>query len=106
MCYLVAGLLFVIFYRQNPMYTVLIIGALVGGYFLIKARSPQKNRSGARFRSGTVPLGQAGPLDPTILLLVDHILSEEERSPVNQDSDAKGQKIQSLKKEILALFDE
>ena len=106
-CYFILVVAFLMYYQQNPVYTIVIIGIGIGLYIFFKSR---KGKSGmiTKFFSGRNEIESTSRVDDLILLfMVQQMFNDSNRTKPQQDKkNEKHEKIDEVKQEILDLLEE
>ncbi|TFF90375.1 MAG: hypothetical protein EU548_03315 [Promethearchaeota archaeon] len=114
MCYLVLIVAFLMFYQREPFFSIIIIGAALGLYFLFRARRVGK-RGGSRGFLASLLQGTQTQDDKVgdliTLMMVQQLLQDNNKShsinkPQKSQFSKREEEIDQTKKEILDLFDE
>ncbi|MHA1932483.1 MAG: hypothetical protein ACW96X_08080 [Promethearchaeota archaeon] len=105
--YIVLIIGFFMFYQQNPMYAIIIIGIFIAGFIFIKSRKSGSGISG--FLKGKAPQTNNN-MDDLIALMMLQQLTNNSNSRI-ENIDEKGNNdherhIEKVKQEALALLDE
>ena len=106
-CYIVLIIGFFMFYQQNPMYAIIVIGICAVGYILIKSR---KSGSGiAGFFKGKAPQTNSN-MDDLITLMMLQQLTNNSNSRIERFEDTanddREKHIEKVKQEVLELLDD
>ncbi len=105
--YIVLIIGFFMFYQQNPMYAIIVIGVIAVGYIIVKSR---KSGSGlAGFFKGKTPQTNSN-MDDLITLMMLQQLTNNSNSRVenideNRNNDHENH-IEKVKQEVLDLLDD
>jgi len=106
-CYIVLIIGFFMFYQQNPMYAIIVIGVCAVGYILIKSRKSGSGISG--FFKGKTPQTNSNMDDLITLMMLQQLTnnsnSKIERSDESEDNDHENH-VEKMKQEALALLDD
>ncbi|MHA2280724.1 MAG: hypothetical protein ACXAC5_07720 [Promethearchaeota archaeon] len=106
-CYIVLVIGFFMFYQQNPMYAVIVIGIFIAGYILIKSRKSGKGVSGLFRGKGAQPHNNMDDL--ITLMMLQQLTSNSNTRQDNFEEKASREhekEIEKVKQEVLALLDE
>ena len=105
--YIVLIIGFFLFYQQNPMYAIIIIGVFIVGYIVVKSRKSGSGIGG--FLSGKKSQPNS-TMDDLITLMMLQQLTNNSNSELKQWEDRSNndheQQIERIKQEALELFDE
>ena len=106
-CYIVLVIGFFIFYQQNPMYAIIIIGVFIVGYIVVKSRKSGSGIGGFLSGKNSQP---NSTMDDLITLMMLQQLTNNSNSDLKQFEDRSNndqeEQIERVKQEALALFDE
>ncbi|MHA1987213.1 MAG: hypothetical protein ACW98D_11280 [Promethearchaeota archaeon] len=95
------------FYQQNPMYAIIVIGVCAVGYILIKSRRSGSGISG--FFKGKTPQTNTN-MDDLITLMMLQQLTNNSNSRIERPDELENNDhenhIEKVKQEALALFDD
>jgi hypothetical protein len=108
LCYFVLILGLILFYQQNPLYAIIIIGVLLAGYLYIKSRKSRSSGGGLfGFMKGN-PSQQNPDMDNliTMVMLQQLLNSSNTQNSREHEKNSEEEKIEKTKQEILELFDE
>lgn len=108
LCYFVLIIGLFLFYQQNPLYAIIIIGVLLVGYLYIKSRKSRAGGGGLfGFMKGNQPQ-QNADMDNliTVILLQQLLNSSSTQYSQEKKKNPEEEKIEKTKQEILELFDE
>lgn len=106
LCYFVIIVAFLMYYQQNPMYTIVIIGIGIALYIFFKSR---KGKPGmlTKFFSGKGANESHDRIDDLILLFMLQQMSHDSRNqPQKKTEDKKQKELELTKQEILDLLEE
>lgn len=95
------------FYQQNPMYAIIVIGVFIVGYILIKSRKSGSGISG--FLKGKTSESNNSIDDLITLMMLQQLTNNsnsEFRRFEEQTDDEHEKYIEKVKQETLALLDE
>ena len=108
-CYIALIIGFFIFYQQNPMYALIVIGVFIVGYIFVKSRRSGSGYAGSRFLSGKAPPHNSN-IDDLITLMILQQLNNNTNSEIKkleEQAETENDKyIEKIKQETLALLDE
>ncbi len=109
MCYIVLIVGFFLFYQQNPIYAIFIIGGFIGVYLFYKSKTSSSGSGIMSFLSGK-PNTQDSKIDDLItLMVVQQFLntpSSNHDSNISKIEKKKSSDIEITKQEILRLLEE
>jgi len=103
----VLGIGFFMFYQQNPMYAIIMIVIFIAGYIFVKSRKSGSGISG--FLKGKTPQSNNNMDDLITLMMLQQLTNNSNpRSErfEDQTDDEHEKRIEQVKQETLALFDE
>jgi hypothetical protein len=107
MCYLVLIIGFIIFYQQNPVYAIIVMAVIIGGYLMIKSkRSQSAGRGLFGFMKGNQQQGTGNFDDLITLMMIQQLLSNNSNHGDKKLNDSHEEGVEKIKQEILDLFDE
>ena len=106
-CYLAVILGFILFYQQNPVYAIIVIGAITVGYLYIKSKRSQSGSSGfLGFMKGN-PQQTTGNYDDLItLMMLQQLFNSNTNHRVHEEDNSQKEEIDHIKQEILDILDE
>jgi hypothetical protein len=108
-CYIALAIGFFMFYQQNPMYAVVVIGIFIVGYIFVKSRRKGSGSGVSRFLSGKAPQSNSNIDDLITLMMLQQLTNNsnsELRRVEEQTDDEHERYIEKVKQETLALLDE
>ena len=109
LCFLVIGLAFVISYQSNPLGTIIMggVGILIYAFFKSRKSRSLGRGSGIIYRKGSASTSSPAT-DLMTLLMVQAILDRGSRcdNHPSNEKNAENKEMESLKREVLALFNE
>ncbi len=95
------------FYQQNPMYAVIMIGIFIAGYILVKSRKSGKGVSGLFRGKGAQPHNSMDDLITLMMLQqLTNTSNSELRKREEQSDNEHEQYIEKVKQEALSLLDD
>lgn len=108
LCYIVLIVAFLMYFQQDPVFTVIIIVIGFGAYLFIKSRKKLPSRSGFfSFFSGKVPQQQDNKMDDliTLVMLQQLLNSPQEIKPYDPNERANEKSLERVKNEVLELLE-
>ncbi|MHA2180349.1 MAG: hypothetical protein ACXAAH_02865 [Promethearchaeota archaeon] len=106
-CYIVLIIGFFMFYQQNPMYAIIMIGIFIGGYVLVKSRKSGSGVSGFFKGKTSQPNNN---MDDLITLMMLQQLTNNSNSRIENIDEKRirdhEKQIEKVKQEVLAILDE
>ncbi|MHA2036239.1 MAG: hypothetical protein ACW972_08875 [Promethearchaeota archaeon] len=106
-CYIVLAIGFFMFYQQNPMYAVIVIGIFIVGYVMVKSRKSGKGISGLFHGKGIQPHNSMDDLITLMMLQQLTANSNMRHDKYEEEASMKHEReIEKVKQEALALLDD
>ncbi|MFX0134605.1 MAG: hypothetical protein ACFFDN_13275 [Candidatus Hodarchaeota archaeon] len=109
-CYIALIIGFFIFYQQNPVYAIIIIGLFIGVYLLFKSRSSGSKRGAFGFLSGKQSQQDNRIDDLITLMMIQQLMNSPSQQRDNQPKDERRkdheEQIDKIKKEVLGLLED
>ena len=114
MCYLILIVAFLMFYQQEPIFTIIIIGIAAGLYLFFRSRkSSSRRRSGGFFSAITGRTNdryERNIDDMITLMMLQQLFSKKTPQPKNENlmtnDNSEPAKLEKIKEDILALLPE
>ena len=114
MCYLILIVAFLMFYQQEPIFTIIIIGIAAGLYLFFRSRkSSSRSRSGGFFSAITGRTNdryERNIDDMITLMMLQQLFSKKTPQPKNENlmtnDNSEPAKLEKIKEDILALLPE
>lgn len=107
LCYLVLILGFFMFYQQNPLYAIIAISVMLGGYLYIKSKRSQSGSGGVfGFMKGSQPQGNGNLDDLITLMMVQQLIGSNNNHKIQEIDTSHKEELDQIKQEVLDIFDE
>lgn len=108
-CYIALIIGFFLFYQQNPMYAIVIIGIFIGVYIFYKSRTSTSGNGPMSFFAGRTSHQDTKVDDLITLMMVQQLMNSNNNSGKNKSirhsqDEERIEKIEQTKQEILDLL--
>lgn len=107
-CYLVLILGFFMFYQQNPVYAVIVMGIILVGYLYFKSKRSPSGRSGGilGFMKGNAQQDTRNYDDLITLMMIQQLMDSNHNHKTQEIDTTHSDKVEQIKREVLDIFDE
>ncbi len=97
---------FFIFYQQNPLYAIVIIGIFIAGFIFIKSRKSGSGGGFSRFLSGKGNQQNSNMNDLITIMMLQQLIGDSRPREHENERNVREEQIEKTKQEILDLLDD